>query len=80
MDLCLSLRTVGADEALAIGLVDTVVEDPLANALEYATAVAALDHSAVAAVKKVIAVGSVDDALEAERSHNSAWGGEVTRP
>lgn len=80
MDLCLSLRTVGADEALAIGLVDRVVEDPLASALEYATAVAALDHSAVAAVKKVIAVGSVDDALEAERSHNSAWGGEVTRP
>jgi len=34
----------------------------------------------VAAVKKVIAVGSVDDALEAERAHNSAWGGEVTRP
>lgn len=80
MDLCLSMRTVDAEEALAIGLVDRVVEDPLESALEYAAMVAELDHSAVAAVKEVISIPSVDHALEAERRHNSTWEGEVTTP
>lgn len=35
-DLCLSGRSIGADEALRIGLVDVVTEDPGAAALEYA--------------------------------------------
>jgi cyclohexa-1,5-dienecarbonyl-CoA hydratase len=37
-DLCLSGRTVGAEEALAMGLVDAVAEAPEAAALEYAKA------------------------------------------
>lgn len=77
MDLCLSMRTVDAEEALTIGLVDRVVEDPVVSALEYATAVMAVDHSAVAAVKEVVSIASVDDALGAERAHNSVWDGEV---
>ena len=35
-DLCLSGRSIGADEALRIGLVDVVTEDPGAAALAYA--------------------------------------------
>lgn len=35
-DLCLTGRTVGADEALTIGLVDEVIEQPLEVALTYA--------------------------------------------
>ena len=35
-DLCLSGRTIGADEALAIGLVDQLADDPGAAALQYA--------------------------------------------
>jgi len=35
-DLCLSGRSVDADEALRIGLVDDVAEDPFAAALSYA--------------------------------------------
>jgi len=35
-DLCISGRTLSADEALAIGLVDAVAEDPTAAALDYA--------------------------------------------
>jgi enoyl-CoA hydratase len=79
MDLCLSMRIVDAEEALAIGLVDRVVENPVESAIEYAAAVASLDHSAVAAVKRVVSIPSVDAALEAEREHNSTWGGEVAR-
>lgn len=35
-DLCLSGRTIGADEALRIGLVDQLADDPEAAALAYA--------------------------------------------
>ena len=35
-DLCLSGRTIGAEEALRIGLVDAIEEDPAAAALTYA--------------------------------------------
>ncbi len=34
-DLCISGRVIGADEALRVGLVDAVVDDPGAAALEY---------------------------------------------
>ena len=35
-DLCLSGRTIGAPEALAVGLVDVVADDPFQSALAYA--------------------------------------------
>ena len=40
LDLLLSGRSVGADEALRIGLVDRVVDDALAAALAYAREIA----------------------------------------
>lgn len=79
MDLCLSTRTVGAEEALAMGLVDRVVEEPLDHAIEYAGQVSALDPPAVARVKRVISVSDAGDALRLERMENSAWDGAIPR-
>jgi enoyl-CoA hydratase len=81
MDLCLSMRPVCADEALAIGLVDRVVDDVDAGSLELAAALAELDHAAAARVKRLAwtAAGG-RDALEMERASNrSAWSGSMQR-
>jgi enoyl-CoA hydratase len=81
MDLCLTMRPVGADEALAIGLVDRVVDDADAASLELAAQLAALDPVAAARVKHV-AWGSARalDALEEERAGNRAsWSGSMQR-
>lgn len=77
LDLCLSMRTVDAKEAHAIGLADRVVNDPLDAAMEYAASVASLNPSVVAAAKRIVSMPSVDEALSAERRHNSGWSGEV---
>lgn len=77
LDLCLSMRTVEANEARGIGLADRVLDDPLEAATEYAASVASLDPSVVAAAKRIVSISSVDDALSAERRHNSGWSGEV---
>jgi len=53
MDLCLTLRPVGGEEAHAIGLVDRIVDDAAAGALELAGELAGLDPAAVARVKRV---------------------------
>jgi len=78
VDLCLSMRPVSADEALSIGLIDRISADPLAEATDYAIAVCALDHSAVATVKRVISISSPDRALAEERAYNAAWSGAIS--
>lgn len=78
VDLCLSMRTVDAGEALAMGLADRILDDPLEAAIEYAALMASLDPSVVAAVKRIVSITSVDEALAAERRHNSGWSGEVS--
>lgn len=77
VDLCLSTRTVDAGEALAMGLADRILDNPLEAATEYAALVASLKPSVVAAVKRIVSIASVDEALAAERRHNSGWNGEV---
>ena len=79
MDLCLTMRAVAAGEALAIGLVDRVVPDAAAGALELATELAALDPAAAARVKHVAwGAARALDALGAERAGNrSAWSGSM---
>ena len=78
MDLCLSMRSVGADEALAIGLVDRVEADPDAAALELATQIASLDGFAIARVKRLVADANMIDTLRRERAENLAnWSGEI---
>jgi enoyl-CoA hydratase/carnithine racemase len=79
LDLCLTMRAVGAQEALAMGLVDRVEEDPGGAAVELASELARLDPAAVGRVKGLVREGSGHlDALREERSGNrAAWAGSV---
>jgi enoyl-CoA hydratase len=77
MDLCLSMRSISSDEALAIGLVDRVVDSPIQTAFEYARKILELDQDAVAATKKVIATTDRSEALKMESGHNARWDGSV---
>jgi enoyl-CoA hydratase len=78
MDLCLTMRAVGADEALRIGLLDRVEPDPRAAALELAAGIASLVPEAARRVKAVVRTGTdLVVALEAERDGNRSWSGSV---
>jgi enoyl-CoA hydratase len=79
LDLCLTMRAVGAEEALAIGLVDRIEEDPGKAAVDLASELAVLDPDAVRRVKHVVAMASGPlDALREERMGNREyWSGSV---
>lgn len=79
MDLCLTMRNIGAQEALAMGLVDRVEEDPGGAAARLASSFAGLDPAAAGRVKRVV-VGASGclEALREERSGNrETWSGSV---
>jgi enoyl-CoA hydratase/carnithine racemase len=78
MDLVLTGRWVEAAEALALGLVNRVCDDPEPVAAQIAADLAgrgaSTGASAGAGVKSVMAAGGLLDRLRAERSANrSAW-------
>ena len=80
MDLVLTGRWVEAAEALALGLVNQVCDDPEAVAAQIAAALAGRGAGAGAGawagagVKSVMAAGGLLDRMRAERSANrSAW-------
>ena len=79
LDLCLTMRAVGVEEALAIGLVDRVEEDPGKAAVDLASELARLDPAAAGRVKHVVYVASGPlDALREERSGTrESWSGSV---
>lgn len=77
LELCLTTRPIGSDEALAKGLVERVVDDPLTEAIEVGSAIMALDPALIAAAKTIVAISDADKALQAERSFNSGWGGSI---
>jgi enoyl-CoA hydratase len=79
LNLCLTMRAVGAEEALAMGLVDHLEEDPESAAVDLAAELARLDPAAVSRVKRVVAEASgCLAALREERSGNrAAWSGSV---
>jgi enoyl-CoA hydratase/carnithine racemase len=79
-ELCLSMRTVTADEALSIGLLDRLEDDSRAAAIELAAGVATLDAGAVARAKSVARTASgALAALEEERVGNrAAWSGSLS--
>lgn len=78
MDLCLTTRSVPADEALSIGLVDRVEDEVDAAALAIAAGIAELDGFAVARVKRLVGDPGLLDALQREREENFAsWSGEI---
>jgi enoyl-CoA hydratase/carnithine racemase len=78
LDLCLTSRDVGADEALRIGLLDRVEDDARGAALELAEKIAGLDEGAVERVKRVARSASgLDAALALEAAGNASWRGWV---
>jgi enoyl-CoA hydratase/carnithine racemase len=72
------MRTVEAGEALRIGLLDRLGDEPRAEALALAGRLATLDPDAAARVKLVVneATGALA-ALELERHGNRPWSGSV---
>lgn len=80
MDLCLTMRPVGAEEALAVGLVDRVEENSEEVAVGLASEFAGLDRGAASRVKGIVNEASgLLDALREERSGNrAAWTGSVS--
>lgn len=79
LDLCLTMRPVDAEEALRIGLLDRLSDDPRGAALDLAAQFAGSDAGAVARVKSVVLES--DGALAGlarERAENrAAWSGDV---
>jgi enoyl-CoA hydratase len=74
MELALTGRWVHAGEALAMGLVNRVEDDPGQAAAGIAAELAAQDPEVSAKVKSVAAAGGLLDRLRAERQANrSAW-------
>ena len=74
MELALTGRWVQADEALAMGLVNRVEDDPGQAAAGVAAELAAQGPGVSAKVKSVTAAGGLLDRLQAERQANrSAW-------
>jgi enoyl-CoA hydratase/carnithine racemase len=72
LDITLTGRWVQADEALALGLVNRVTDEPLAQAERIAAGLAARGPGA--GVKAVMAAGGLLDRLRAEREVNrAAW-------
>ena len=72
MDLMLTGRTIDADEALRIGLVDRVVERPVDAALDLARQVAALEPRVARKIKRLVLAASLSrDALWAEQAANA---------
>lgn len=82
LEMCLSMRPVGAEEALRIGLVEHVVDDPDRAALELAQRITGLDREAVGRVKRItVSAAAVHAALAQERRENrEAWSGRLTPP
>lgn len=76
MDLCLTMREVGAEEALAIGLVDRVADSPMEEATQLAKNISKLDRRAIAGVKQLVNRASAE-ALSDERILNSGWDGSI---
>jgi enoyl-CoA hydratase len=74
MDLVLTGRLVAADEALAIGLVTAVVEDPLAHAIELAEQLAAYPQETMLSDRRSMYDGyglPLPDALALEARYGS---------
>jgi len=80
MELAMTGRWVTATEALAMGLVNRVEDDPGQVAADIAEELARQDRQSMASVKIVAAAGGLLDRLRAERQANrSAWE-RVTAP
>jgi enoyl-CoA hydratase len=80
MELTLTGRWVEAAEALALGLVNRVADDPGRLAADIAGELAAAGPDVPARVKSVLAAGGLLDRLRAERQVNRTAWAQVTAP
>ena len=78
-ELCLTMRPVGAEEALRIGLVERLAPDALESALALASSLLVVDPTSLAGVKRVVANLDPMAALNQERELNSSWDGYVPK-
>lgn len=79
VELCLTMREIYADEAVACGLANAVSETPVETALETAGQIATLDLKAAARVKRIAwEAAGADAAFTSERDGNAGWGGSVS--
>ena len=79
-DLCLSMRSVDAREALEAGLVDRIDADPKRAAVELATSIARLDPGAIHRVKSIVhqASSTLGALAEERRGNRASWSGALT--
>jgi enoyl-CoA hydratase/carnithine racemase len=77
VELCLTMRSVGAEEALRIGLVERVVAEPLEEAANLASSMLRVDPRSLAGVKRVVSNPDPMSALNLERELNSSWDGSM---
>lgn len=79
MDLCFTMRPVGAEEALSIGLVDRFDQNLEEAAVGLASEFVRLDPAAVRRVKRVVGEtsGYLDALCEERSSNRETWSGSV---
>lgn len=80
MELVLTGRVVGADEALAIGLVTRIADDPVQAAQELAKQIAARSPDATSRAKKLLQTGWSLDAAEGLRLEATLQAEIMARP
>jgi enoyl-CoA hydratase/carnithine racemase len=69
-DLCITGRTVAAGEALAIGLLDRVADDPAEAALELGAEMASAGGEVLGRTKKLLGAADLLEAIRRERAAN----------
>jgi enoyl-CoA hydratase len=79
LELCLTMRPVAAEEALELGILDRLEDDPRAAALALARDICALDADAVARLKSITTttVGLIAALEEERRGNYETWSGSV---
>ena len=80
-ELAMTGRWLDATEALALGLVNRVADEPLRAAEELAAELAAGSAGSLARIKMIAATGGLLDRLHAERRANQeAWAKALAAP
>lgn len=75
LDLALTARWVDANEAMAMGLISRISDDPWLEAAHLLAHLTRINADAIANLKRLSLANGLLEALEAERQTNSAWDG-----
>lgn len=74
---CATMRWVEADEALAAGVFQEIVSDPVARATELAVGLAEIEPAVLRRLKRLVAEPTLLGRLRAEAAQNADWDGQV---